>query len=172
MAVNNPNMPVYPLRASQSGHGSQYSPYSPSRLVSRVKSRHFLLLLVSSWPWRHFPNIRFESNPKYDVRSFVCSWFVFARVINRLNFPREGGGRGIIDHHQQNTKLSIKESHEKEIKFYFSFSMLWKFGGKNLLNDILKLYLEGAKLSTNILDTRKNESLNREFARAPAPMIL
>lgn len=38
---NNPNlggnsplvMPVFPLRTSQSGHGSHYSPYSPSRFV-------------------------------------------------------------------------------------------------------------------------------------------
>ena len=39
---NNPNilggssplvMPVFPLRTSQSGHGSNYSPYSPTRYI-------------------------------------------------------------------------------------------------------------------------------------------
>lgn len=71
-------MPVFPLRTSQSGHGSHYSPYSPSRFVfniapvwaARLNTEYFLRDNCSSSRSKHQEDYVFE---KRSRRCCKCS---------------------------------------------------------------------------------------------------
>lgn len=60
-------MPVFPLRSSQSGHGSNYSPYSPSRLVE-----------ISNSLWIN------TSNGKFSLSKWRGFWQSSKRIFGKI----------------------------------------------------------------------------------------
>lgn len=166
MPVNNPNlggnsplvMPVYPLRASQSGHGSQYSPYSPSRLVSRVKSPSplappSLAVTMASV---------FDSNRESKLRHtrFCLSLIRFCKGHQQIKLFSRGGRRWYWPPSAKHKTLEQRISW-KGNKILFQLCCVMKLFPKKFIERYLKAVLGRGetfhKYSRN--ETRKNKSL-------------